>query len=294
MLLAPEQLAAFKRDGVLTLPGFVPESQLDTWRDTFWRAIGAAPDDAETWPGECDRFDPGSQASQRGIPGLRLSDFAPMVAIADQLMGAGVWRRGLRPPNPEFGETEIDKEDDLLQCKWPDPERAKQWQRPNGGHVDGGNTHKGGWKGGFMLGAITCLEDTAPGGGNFFYWPRSHLAVHSFLKANPKFINPNQFKHPFSDTKSLDRVAPSGYNEQPVEWIAKAGDLILWHHWTMHIGSMNVNSSPRLGLFARYHHRDWFQMRMDKGGIRSDGDLWKYWSPEVRQVRESYGALSKL
>ena len=109
-----------------------------------------------------------------------------------------------------------------------------------------------------------------------------------------KSFNPNQFKHPFSDTKSLDRVAPSGYNEQPVEWIAKAGDLILWHHWTMHIGSMNVNSSPRLGLFARYHHRDWFQMRMDKGGIRSDGDLWKYWSPEVRQVRESYGALSKL
>jgi hypothetical protein len=28
------------------------------------------------------------------------------VAIADQLMGAGVWRRGLRPPNPKFGETD--------------------------------------------------------------------------------------------------------------------------------------------------------------------------------------------
>ena len=25
-------------------------------------------------------------------------------------------------------------------------------------------------------------------------------------------------------------------------------------------------------------------MRWDKGGIRSDGDLWKYWADEVREV----------
>ena len=105
-----------------------------------------------------------------------------MVEIADQLMGAHQWRRGLRPPNPRFGETQLWKEDDLLQAKWPEPERGGVWEPPAGGHIDGGNTSKDGWKGGFMLGAITCLEDTVAGGGCFYYWPGSHLAVHSFLK----------------------------------------------------------------------------------------------------------------
>ena len=119
-----------------------------------------------------------------------------MVEIADQLMGAGAWRRGLRPPNPKFGETPRWKEDDLVQATWPDPDRAeKEWTPPGGGHVDGGNTNKGGWKGGFMLGAILMLEDVEPNGGCFYYWPRSHLAVHSFMKSKPEHINPNSFPH---------------------------------------------------------------------------------------------------
>ena len=52
----------------------------------------------------------------------------------------------------------------------------------------------------------------------------------------------------------------------------------------MHNGSMNTNDFPRLGLFARWHHKDYATMRYDKGGIRSDGDLWKYWSDELRSV----------
>ena len=65
--------------------------------------------------------------------------------------------------------------------------------------------------------------------------------------------------------------------------MAEAGDVILWHHWLMHNGSMNVRNFPRLGLFARWHHKDWSVIKYDKGGIRSDGDLWKYWSEEVKQ-----------
>jgi hypothetical protein len=52
----------------------------------------------------------------------------------------------------------------------------------------------------------------------------------------------------------------------------------------MHNGSPNVSDYPRLGLFARWHHKDWKDMRYDKGGILSSGDLWKYWSDEVKQV----------
>jgi len=47
---------------------------------------------------------------------------------------------------------------------------------------------------------------------------------------------------------------------------------------------MNTNDFPRLGLFARWYHKDYATMRYDKGGIRSDGDLWKYWSEELCSV----------
>ena len=59
-----------------------------------------------------------------------------------------------------------------------------------------------------------------------------------------------------------------------------------------------VSDFPRLGLFARWHHKDWETMRWDKGGIRSNGDLWKYWADEVREVApaaaEPQGEAAKL
>ena len=50
----------------------------------------------------------------------------------------------------------------------------------------------------------------------------------------------------------------------------------------MHNGSENVNARPRLGVFSRFHHSDWQEMRWDHGGILTDHDLWKWWTPEVK------------
>ena len=84
------------------------------------------------------------------------------------------------------------------------------------------------------------------------------------------------------NTEILNDVCPGGYSEQPREWTAKAGDVVIWHHWTVHNGSENVNARPRLGVFSRFHHSDWQEMRWDHGGILTDHDLWKWWTPEVK------------
>ena len=39
-----------------------------------------------------------------------------------------------------------------------------------------------------MMGAITYLEDVDPEGGSFFFWPRSHLAMHRYMCAHPERI----------------------------------------------------------------------------------------------------------
>ena len=35
-------------------------------------------------------------------------------------------------------------------------------------------------------------------------------------------------------------------------------------------------------VFSRFHHSDWQEMRWDHGGILTDHDLWKWWTPEVK------------
>ncbi|MDP6698946.1 MAG: hypothetical protein QGH25_04810 [Candidatus Latescibacteria bacterium] len=61
--------------------------------------------------------------------------------------------------------------------------------------------------------------------------------------------------------------------EPPREFVARAGDLILWHGWLCHSGSTNVNATPRVGFFARWVHED------DAGVRRSiPADPWHHWA----------------
>ena len=143
-------------------------------------------------------------------------------AVLDQLVGAGNHANGLRPVNPFLGETEepYHKETDNFIVKFPG---EKPWVAPSGGHIEGYNGTKGGWFGGCapplclstartatlrpalpalpcrslaltaalaadMMGAITYLEDVDPEGGAFFFWPRSHLAMHRYMCAHPERI----------------------------------------------------------------------------------------------------------
>ena len=117
-------------------------------RYRFWQHIKADRDDATSWPGEY--VHPGGVEVDWGIPGVELSDHPPMIGICEQLMGVGKFKKGLRPPNPKFGETEENKETDCMTVNWPTQE---PWRRPAGGHIEGGNGKKDGWKGAFMMGA---------------------------------------------------------------------------------------------------------------------------------------------
>ena len=47
----------------------------------------------------------------------------------------------------------------------------------------------GGWSGGFTIAATTYLDDVKQGGGGFYFFPRSHRAVHQFFLRNPEQID---------------------------------------------------------------------------------------------------------
>jgi hypothetical protein len=55
-----------------------------------------------------------------------------------------------------------------------------------------------------------------------------------------------------------------------------------WHHWCAHSGSPNGHSSIRQLVVSRFHRSCDELLLTDDGGVGSDGDLWKYFSPAVR------------
>ncbi len=140
---------------------------------------------------------------------------------------------------------------------------------PDSGHLDG---YPGeGCQAVLMLGATTYLHDVASRGGCYVYWPSSHHGAHRYFRAHP-----DRIEGTFRDTPEWAErgwgIFTDGCDVEPREFVAHAGDVILWHGWLCHSGSKNINPSPRVGLFARWIHRD-------DAGVRKaiHADPWHYW-----------------
>ena len=71
------------------------------------------------------------------------------------------------------------------------------------------------------------------------------------------------------DWHVLSDLSPEG----PREFIGGAGDVVLWHAFLCHTGSVNVKDVPRFGLFARYSHKKREEIKYE-----IPEDLWKYWA----------------
>ena len=60
-----------------------------------------------------------------------------------------------------------------------------------------------------------------------------------------------------------------------------------WHHWMVHASSINCSDTVRQAVIARFHSTKYgLALLSDDGGVASDGNLWKYWGPEVREGPE--------
>lgn len=370
--LTDAQIAQFCRDGVLHIPGFFSPEQIAEWRIQTYDHSAADPADPTTWPGG-GSTGVGRYLHRADDPDIQARLVYPYEGLPHTFTGVVREGRGPavdpRPVSPAIGETQLGDivdqllglenvadglrpgpENDTMVIQWPTPEADgqprghRQWGPPQSGHIEGYNPTKGGWKGGFLLGALTYLEDVQTSGcGAFYYWPGSHLPLQRFFHENPGRLvdgcpldpaapdNPARGNAPLDTlidthgtwcTDVLNEHCPGGYNRQPREWLAPAGDLLLWcavppfsfclkprtylnttifcssqlhrrHHWIVHSGTTNARGRvPRFGLFGRWHHKERETMRFNIAGIqdapaREDNladTLWKDWKPAVKRV----------
>ena len=239
------QITFFKEQGYLILKDFIEPEIVASWRQQLWDHLGASADDPDNWPDQyvVDGYtiEPPEQA---------LGRLPQMQAVVEQLGGGKFTGGGSQ-----------------VLAIWPNPEAA--WKPADNGHIDGYGPN--GWSGGFMLGATTYIEDVQPQGGAFSYWPQSHLPTHEFFLKDPSKIDGSFRAGPEWEERQW-RIFSDATPYGSKEFVARAGSVILWHCFMCHTGSTNVRSTPRFGMFARWHHSDSATMRYDIAP-----DLWKYW-----------------
>ncbi len=246
MMLSPAQLDEFKAEGAVAIPGLVPPDVLDGWRAEIRAACSGGVDleDPGTWPN-------GRWAPTGGWPELspNLYDLQSLQSIVEQI-GGGAFApsspAGL-PPKPQVPMTRV-----IL----PDAP-GTEWAPPvNNGHLDG---YAGGWGGGFMaIFAVLLWDVSSPRGGGTAYWPRSHLANHRhFLKHPEQFDGSYLFTEPVKSGGHLALLEGDPSVGELVCMTGRAGDAMLFHGLTTHVGSSNAAGSrqPRVTQFARYTHR---------------------------------------
>jgi len=241
--LTQQQIQFFKDNGFLILRGLIDQAVVAEWQEAIWAHLGSDPNDPTTW--KRDYVLEGLQLRD----GTRLNQQDGMKQILEQL-GAGTFVGG--------GGTPL--------IKWPEPEKSDEWALPEDGHIDGYGP--GGWSP-FVIGATSYVYDVEHRGGGFTFWPKSHFSAWRYFLKNPEQVDGS-----FSDIEGftwrwlLDESA-----EGPCEFIAKAGDVVLWHSYLYHTGSMNVSDRPRMAFFGRWGHRDKedFKYEIPK-------DLWKRWA----------------
>ena len=240
-MLNADQIESFKADGSLILPSFVDAALIAQWRDQFWEHIGCTLDELDQWPDKVEGFKP------EPIFG----DLPELQAIAAQV-GGGCFSGG------GCG----------VAVRWP--KSTEKWAMPTSGHLDG---YPGeGCQAVLMVGATTYLYDVEPGGGAYVYWPNSHHIAHRYFCQYPDRIEGTFRETPEWEERGWGIFSDDG-PEPPREFVARAGDLILWHGWLCHSGSTNVNATPRVGFFARWIHEDDADVRRS-----ISTDLWHHWA----------------
>jgi hypothetical protein len=269
--LTAEQVAQFRADGTLVVKGLVPQAVIGGWRSQFWAACECDPDDSTTWPGKFEEtiltIQAQASTNQPCNPLDPALGHVPEVrSIVDQLGGAD-FEEGQRPQlSPEEAEAAgvpglLREPIDHFLAHWP-PEVLQRQAEKNGsvngrapplyrapadfhlqaaGHIDGGNGNKGGWRGGYMLAAITYIDDLPAKGGGTNYWPGSMQSVHRYMLDHPEEYATGSFKNSWGvgdAATNINATDISLWNKEgetakgPREFTGQAGDVMFMHAYT--------------------------------------------------------------
>jgi len=307
MSLNPEQIAFFKTNGYLLVPGAMDTALCARVRDMMWAALPAGSnlnrEDARTHVGPfaADERSTDSIHTREGYRWLNralgvtqevidLIYSEGISAMAEQLLGSPLNQAlvngtpmGSRGPAWPGGPTDpADGTEGArgVYCTLPYGDRPRE---PDACHTDG---HP------FQLGVVGLLDDIPEQGGAFKVWPRSHSRLYQTFKLRydqpriPYYDHLPSFKGIVHTDEYLAEISALNETVTPVECWGKAGDIVFWHHRTAHMAGHNYSSVIRQAVLADFWKPDLDQYRMTP----PSQDMWQDWSGALRNSDGGYSA----
>jgi hypothetical protein len=221
-VLCRAQVDRNREEGFLLVGGLIPEDVVAGAALAAFECVGASRDDAATWQAL------GPAPHVLSDDRLLATYSGEVLAAAAQLGGGHV--SGYARPRQAFTIHRVP--------------RTGPW-KPNGPHLDHSlaSERHATFPRPFRVGALTYLSDVVHHGGATLAWPGSHRAVERLARSDERryaFVTALQ-----ADLHRLELG-------EPVEVLARAGDVLFHHPFTVHASSDDVAGAPRLALGRKW------------------------------------------
>ena len=306
MSVNSEQIAFFKENGYLLLPGAMDAELCKRAGDSLW---GSLPENSDI-----QREDPASHVgpfsdkdtindptnmragyrwqlrstgTQQDLIDLVYS--ATLVGIAEQLLGEGqlrlpivngvvmgsqgaAWPDG--PVDPALGTEGIRG----IYCTLPHAGDPPEIDRP---HTDGQP---------FMLSLVGLIGDSPRDGGAFKVWPKSHKRLYptfwmQYDQARiPYYGHMPSYKGLLNPAEYHEELACILDDTEHVDCWGSAGDVVLWHHRLVHMAGQNHSQVIRQAVLGDFSRTDLDQTRMDP----PQKNMWRDWSAALNNSNKGY------
>lgn len=236
-MLSTKQLEQFEEKGYLLLSGLIPKKTIKNAERAIWHSLGMDPDDSETWDQVNRPFLTGfyieKMPNENRIELFGLTHPDILACCTDDYLTVLMH---LAERYPEIPHCKCSEPDSVWAMnQFPD---ASEW-RVTTPHLDGYSRDLRLDPGTFRASSLTYLTDAGPQQGNTVIWPEGPDRIRSFRKKNPDFSNHVQdFRKIFLDIEL----------GEPMEVVAKQGDVLLFHHLLPHTSTINATASPRFAI----------------------------------------------
>lgn len=242
MQLTYAQKQEFYQNGFVKIPGVVPQVMVDAAVRAINASVGQGIDPAQVPIYQARSFCP---ELQREAVITELFNKTPALSLAESMIGVGK----IQP----VGAGQIALRFPTLQDP-PAPPRP---------HLDGMHTPTNGVPAGTirnftMLLGVALSDVTMPYAGNLTVWPGTHHIYEKYFREN--------------GPEALLNGMPTVAIPEPVQLLAKAGDIIMAHYELAHGVAQNVSPHPRFAIYFRLHHVD-----HERHGHETMADIWREW-----------------
>ncbi|HRW07534.1 MAG TPA: phytanoyl-CoA dioxygenase family protein [Caldilineaceae bacterium] len=242
MQLSHAQKHEFYQRGYVKVPGVVPQMMVDAAVRAINASLGEGIDPTQVPIYRSRSFCP---ELQREPVITDLVNKTPALPLAESLIGSGK----IKP----VGAGQIALRFPTLQDP-PGPPRP---------HLDGMHAPNNGVPAGTirnftMLLGVALSDVTTTFAGNLAVWPGTHHLYEEYFREHGPLA-------------LLNGMPPIDIPE-PVQVMAKAGDIIMAHYQLAHGVTPNVSPHPRYAIYFRLHHVD-----HDAIGLDTMMDIWREW-----------------